>query len=101
MSHSPIGWQLQKAHKEGFEEGYKAGTEDMRKAHGTQVATPRQEAFSKPEERDDGGLQRAVEESRRLREPQCLHDGQEDASDCPFAEGEVVHITVARFPPFR
>jgi hypothetical protein len=98
MSHSPFGWSLEKAHKEGFVEGYKAGTEDMRKAYGNALAGTRPETYFESKESADARLQGDVEEPEHNL---CLHDGAEDASDCPNAEGELIHITVARFPPFR
>jgi hypothetical protein len=106
--HSPFGWQLELRYQRGYEDGYAAGTSDMRKAYG-QDTTPTE---------DEARRLRAIETGEEQLQPPgnrwlhrelystgraiCLHDGQEDASDCPFAEDphwEPTHIVVARFPP--
>lgn len=85
-SHSPIGWAIEKAYDRGFYNGYQAGTEHMRRAYGNnQVGTQREEAQVGREEPDDARVQGDMARPDD-REEICLHDGQEDASDCPQAE---------------
>jgi len=86
MTHSPIEWEIKKAYNRGFDDGYGAGTEHMRRAYGNnQVGTARAEASFRGAEPDDARVQGDMARPDN-REEICLHNGEEDASDCPNAE---------------
>lgn len=95
-SHSPIGHQIEVAYNRGFQAGYQAGTIHMRRAYGSTLEETGEKKEVPEGTRDDARLSRTVEDL----DPVCLHDGQEDASNCPAAEEGFPHIVVARFPPY-
>jgi hypothetical protein len=88
-------WTEEQAWTNGYIEGYRNGTQHMRKAY-EQNKVPKAPVDCNTL-RKDAGMPQA--ESEFKQEIICRHDDIEDAENCPNGQYELQHVTTAKFPP--